>query len=389
MIRSDVHAHGSIQRHQPDPEPGVTMSSLTTATRAALTPDARTRQMGARLSALALILYGQGRATGDELSRKLAVNLRTIYRDVDRLQQFGLPIVAVPGPGGGFAFDYDAATGLSSSIDSRFLDLFESTGVLAHEDLHAATFDHVLTIAAGSLDADDLAALRGVRDRILIDNTEWYTNAGPPPHFDAVRDAVFRDQRLLISFTSRDTAALDERKLDPYGLIWKGGVWYLFAHDPQANRFKRMRLQRILQLHETGETFSRQAAFDLRTRWHDELEQFGKGATKVVLRIGAHAIGEFRTFNWKKDNKITKFDDHWIAEMMVDHYEWLIPLVLSYGGDVTILEPASLREAIVRSAQALQSNHLNTTSGPSDGQPSAGDIRARATIHRHVSDKRD
>src|SRR5690242_17966458 len=93
----------------------------------------RERSIGARLSALALLLYARGRATGEELAEKLGVNLRTVYRDVARLQRLGVPIKSMPGSRGGFAFDYQAVGASGLSIDHGFANLFERAGVQGSE----------------------------------------------------------------------------------------------------------------------------------------------------------------------------------------------------------------------------------------------------------------
>ena len=101
----------------------------------------------------------------------------------------------------------------------------------------------------------------------------------------------------------------------------------VFSHT--TKRFERHRLQRIVSVRSTGRRFSREDSFDLAACWAGLLEDFGKGHTLVRIKIQYPATLDFETFGWKKDQRITKHDDHWIVEMSVDNKnEWLIPLVL-------------------------------------------------------------
>jgi predicted DNA-binding transcriptional regulator YafY len=94
-------------------------------------------------------------------------------------------------------------------------------------------------------------------------------------------------------------------------------------------------------------TFDRPKDFDLEKTWARLLDDFGRGRRLVRIRIDAPATNDFESFAWKDDQVITKYADHWIVELRLDDDEWLVPLVLSYGGLVQVLEPASLRERVV------------------------------------------
>lgn len=76
------------------------------------------------LSAMRLLLFSQGRMTGDELASKLGVALRTVHRDMVDVEGNGLPVTAVPGPSGGFEFDYIAAGANGIRTEQGILDWY-------------------------------------------------------------------------------------------------------------------------------------------------------------------------------------------------------------------------------------------------------------------------
>ena len=59
------------------------------------------RRAAGRLMALLLHLQRTGGATAPELATALEVSVRTIYRDVEALQEAGVPVWTEPGPRGG------------------------------------------------------------------------------------------------------------------------------------------------------------------------------------------------------------------------------------------------------------------------------------------------
>lgn len=335
-----------------------------------------------RLSALALIIYGRGRAVGEELATKLGVSLRTVYRDVARLQQLGFPIVSSPGPSGGFTFGSDSAAEGSVSTEQDLLDLFIRAGLLTSD---TATLAAIIDLASDSLGNRDIQNLKKASERILFDPEEWYAHDRPSADFVLIRNAVIHDHRLSISFTERTGSKIIEDRFEPYGLVWKGGFWYVYGKSHKEQRYRRIRIQRLIRVIDTGEVFIRPTKFDLIRQWRSELEGFGKGQTRVVIRIEHPATLEFENFNWKRDNRIMKAEDHWIVEMKVDRYEWLIPLVLSYAGEIRVLTPVELRNKIIAASKAVLEVHSSSDWDPCRANLRPDDSRSRAAIHRRAN----
>ncbi len=55
-----------------------------------------------RLLGILLHLLDAGQASAAELARRFGTSERTIYRDMDALSLAGVPLVALPGAGGGY-----------------------------------------------------------------------------------------------------------------------------------------------------------------------------------------------------------------------------------------------------------------------------------------------
>lgn len=328
---------------------------------------------------MAMLLFGRGRITGEEFASRLGVTLRTVYRDIVGLEESGFPVAAVPGPTGGFEFDYVAAGAKGIRTEQGLIDWFCESDLLSSDQ---ASFATVLDIASSALGDSDREVLGRIRDRILFDPEEWYSRERPSEKLGVIRRAVLADSVLKLRYAERTGEEVVADDFDPFGLVWKGGFWYVFGFSHNDQRFRRIRVQRIAEAHEIGEIFERPKGFDLYASWHAELESFGKGSTRVILRIGQGAIPEFENFNWKEENRIEKFTDHWIVEMMVDRYEWIMPLVLSYSGEVIILEPDGLKSKIINAARAVIAAHGEEPGGTIEGMQVSGDTRARAGGYR-------
>ena len=58
-----------------------------------------------RLFEIVFILLNKKRTTAQELAKKFAVSIRTVYRDIDILSCAGIPVYTVQGTGGGIFID--------------------------------------------------------------------------------------------------------------------------------------------------------------------------------------------------------------------------------------------------------------------------------------------
>lgn len=345
-------------------------------------PVLRGRDSDARLVAILMVLLGGGHANGEELAARFGVAPRTIYRDIESLKRRGFPIVSSVGPGGGYVLqprgdEENQALTTEAGLASLLTDSgpFATVG-RSDEDTLA-----VLDRAESALDRAEKEALERVRERIFFDTEEWYVRDFAEPHFDLLREAVLHDRVVEMRFRDR-TGTVFEDVVDPIGLVWKAGFWYVFVRTRDQATYERIRLERIEQLAPTDQTFRRprRSLVDL---WREDLAQFGVGTTTVRLVITGSAIREFEHFNWKEENKIRRRADRWDVEMHVDNYDWLIPIALANAGDVEIIEPPDLRQRVALAATQVARRHgadpeheFSDAEATSLGQK--GDIRSRA-----------
>ena len=68
--------------------------------------------------------------------------------------------------------------------------------------------------------------------RFHFDAPSWFNDGDDSPHLGAVADAVRNQQRIVVRYRSWENEST--RTLEPYGLVLKGGRWYVAANtiDP-------------------------------------------------------------------------------------------------------------------------------------------------------------
>ena len=180
----------------------------------------------------------------------------------------------------------------------------------------------------------------------------------------------------------------------PYGLVWKGGEWWLVA-APLRGEVQRHRLNHVDRLVRTDLSFTHpEGKFDLRQWWTQTLEDYGRGPNRVTMRVFPSGREEMLRLGLKPDSEVHHEPDGTVRIVLyVDKWLWLVPLVASFGSDVIVDEPAELRGAIRQHlVDALKAYDLQDTEGEPSGDEANyrnDDSRLRSMRGRNPRSSRD
>ena len=312
-----------------------------------------------RLLSIMLLLQIYQRLTAGELARRLEVSERTIHRDMEALSTAGVPVEALRGTGGGWALVDGYRTNLTGLNGDEIQTLFAGLPGRLLADLNlerASDAAHVKLLAA--LPAPSRADAEYARRRIHVDVAGWGSAVEALPHLHTIQDAVWRGRRLMLGY-ARDCegdAPPPEHPVDPLGLVAKGSVWYLVARA--AGEVRSYRVSRVASARLTDEPSERPEGFDLAAFWagsvarfRGELPRFDATfrAHKSVLHL-LHYAGRFSRLEEASEPDA----EGWATVRMRFQFEEdACGLALSFGTRVEVVEPARLREKILKLAEEV------------------------------------
>ncbi len=297
----------------------------------------------ARHLAVVHLLRSREWVSSASLAARFSVSQRTIYRDIEELISSGVPIEAVAGREGGYRLVSDQPLDPLTLNAADALKLYV-LGVLGQQPDNAGALP-----PAGAPETSHYTreALRRLTQRIYFDTADWYWKDEGSGHLPTLRFALMTSAAVSIRMQERSGEQPISAVVKPYGIVWKAGEWHLVA-APVDEGPQRYRLNLIDHLSVTDLKFVYPENFSLRQWWADEMEAYGKGETQVVLRISSAASGELLRLALKSNSAVHSEPAGGLTMILyVDRWEWLIPLVASYGEDVIIEEPADLRVAVM------------------------------------------
>ena len=252
-----------------------------------------------RLVAAVLLLQARGRVTAAELAGELEVSVATARRDLEALSGAGIPVYPQPGRGGGWSLLGGARTDLSGLTAGEAQALFGLLGPSAGTVPEARSALRKLVQALpDSFRTDAEAAAKAV----VVDPAGW-GKAAPDRHplVGPLQAAVVRARKVRLVYGGRPSAAGNrspsERLVDPWGLVDKGGTWYLVAGTDRGQR--TFRLDRVVSAEVTDLPAERPPDVELADAWArvaDEVEQRRSGARATLLADGSLVRGLRMTF---------------------------------------------------------------------------------------------
>jgi predicted DNA-binding transcriptional regulator YafY len=319
---------------------------------------------------------------------------RAFERDKDELREFGVAIEATPdelgNPSGcyrlrrqNFYLPYlclavpGAAPSAPAKVDVYGYRALES--LTLEPDELAAIVDAaacVRTLGDPLLRADVDSALRKLAVDLPVDAGDApadvpriMTSRAQPQAavFAVLGDAMRRRKCVRFQYQAMQSAAPATREVEPYGLFFLSGHWYLAARDRAREELRNFRLNRIsgvkvMSTAKQSPDFTVPSSFDLREHarsrhvWElgeaDAMQvvtefRGDSGPTLAAERLGEEVMGapRHRRFAVRRPDSFARW-------------------VLSFAGEVVIREPASLAADVDQLATQTRSLYDRTVVGP-------------------------
>ncbi|MFF3438541.1 helix-turn-helix transcriptional regulator [Streptosporangium sp. NPDC002721] len=332
----------------------------------------------ARLMSLVLLLQARGGMTAAELSRELEVSERTVHRDVLALSEAGVPVYADRGRGGGYRLLDGYRTRLTG-LDRAEAEALFLSGV--PEALREMGLSEVAATARLKASA---ALSPGLRDapvtaaqRFHLDAPGWFASERPPPAALApLARAVWGDHPVTALYRrakrprpdgrtgengengESEQAGAARRRLDPYGLVLKAGVWYL------ATRFAIYRVDRFdeVEIH-PDLRFERDGTFDLAAFWSERAARFAGSllTTHVTVRLSPAgrralpAVADPAALDAALASAGEPDGQGWVTfRLPVESPEIAYSQILRFGPEAEVVDPPVLRARLAEAATRLR-----------------------------------
>ncbi|HEY7592526.1 MAG TPA: WYL domain-containing protein [Actinophytocola sp.] len=233
-----------------------------------------------RLVATLLLMQSRGRVTAAEVAGELEVSVATARRDLEALSAAGIPVYPQAGRGGGWSLIGGARTDLSGLTAAEAQALFLLVGPAAAVAPEVKAALRKLVRALPQTFRADAEAAAGA---VVIDPARWGgQDRDRPVTVEVLQRAVVRRRQVRFAYQGRGQARTS-RVVDPWGLVDKGGVWYLVAGTDRGRR--TFRVDRVSDAEMLDEPAERPDDFELAEAWQEVVGEVERRRSPVSAMI--------------------------------------------------------------------------------------------------------
>jgi len=296
-----------------------------------------------RLLSIVVLLLGRERMTAADLALRFEVTVRTIYRDLDAINASGIPIVAYPGPGGGFCIES------SYTIDRRLFGFEDLKAIVAAlKGVNAALDDRAIGSVLEKIESlgPRERAEEFLEDRVVIDLFPWGRRDEERRLVKLLEPAIA--ERRIVEFSYSSYGGRPERRaVEPMTLVFKSYAWYLWAFCRLRGDYRIFKLIRMRDIDLKLERFTRRPG-----SYKPEAEPPQPPMIEVVLGFDAARVDEAEEWyggeGFERDGKGGAR-----VSLRVPEGDWIVNMLLGFGPGLRILEPERLRSLFAETAAGI------------------------------------
>ncbi|WP_025716729.1 helix-turn-helix transcriptional regulator [Paenibacillus sp. 1-18] len=293
--------------------------------------------MNERRIALMRILDSRKKYTARELAERFGVSVRTIQRDLDYLQQTGLPLYTETGPHGGYrALPNRLLPPLHLARDEAFglflmLQLLETIPDVPFGSVR----EHLSEQYYAELPQDVRDSIDQLKDHISFRMLPTHADS---PYTSLILEAAMNRRRVNMLY--RSVTGDKWTKVYPVGLYFEHGYWYMPAHS--RDRIILYRSDRVITMTILEDTLS-------------SLPTLQEWLASEDCRKGISAKIRFTPFGARLAESDPIFQNvsrhEWQGHIPAEEFTYVSRHLLKYGPEAEVIYPKELR---IRVKQLLQ-----------------------------------
>jgi predicted DNA-binding transcriptional regulator YafY len=304
-----------------------------------------------RVLSLLELLQSHGRLNGTELAARLGVDKRTVRRYIQALEQLGIPVTTEQGSCGGYMLV--AGFKLPPMMFTNDETLALSLGLLAAKKLRLADTQAAISSIQAKLERVMPAKLKS-RAKAIVDTFELMlpeaTAETSGQHLAPLLDALEQQRSLTICYAAYQQTPVS-RQVDPYGLLFRLGHWYMSGYCHLRQELRTFRLDRLQHIVLLEHRFKRPEGFNSVEHFNRSLHDIpGNVDVQVVLHTdkisAAQAMGSTASI-------LKPLPEGLLLSTRTDSCHCLALWLSQLPFDFSVVEPPELKHALKQHAERL------------------------------------
>lgn len=288
-----------------------------------------------------MILSNRNRVSAKELAENFEVSAKTIQRDIDAINMAGIPIVAYKGYDGGYEImeNYKINKSVINEKEhSMVFNLLEGLSKI-YEDKTIENLKEKFKCTKSSVNLIE-------EGNIVFDFSSWGNADNTREKLSIIGDALRLRKTIEFTYITFD-GKTTKREVEPLKIIFKGLNFYICGFCRLREEIRLFKITRIKDLNILENSFVPKFV-DI----NEFFKPIEENLITLKLKFNRHALNKIDDYF---DAYIIEYNEHGDAIVEVEYPEnnWIYSMVLSFGSDVEVIEPAHVREIIRKNAENI------------------------------------
>jgi predicted DNA-binding transcriptional regulator YafY len=295
-----------------------------------------------RVTAVLIQLQSKKVVKAQDIAERFNISLRTVYRDINTLQEAGVPIIGEAGLG------YSIMEGYR--LPPVMFTKEEATAFLTAEKLIEKFTDASTETSYKSAMYKVRAVLRST-EKDMLENIEEHIEVIRKvlPHNDScvnntlqnLLKSISEKKVLNIRYAAFNSDETTQRDIEPIGIFYSNGYWHTIAFCSLRNDYRDFRTDRILRIATTDKIFDKE---------HPSLKAYLEQMNEkqelqtIVINVDAYAAKFLSVqkyyYGFLKEEKI---NDCVQMTFLTPHNDYFERWFITFADHAEIVSPDSLK----------------------------------------------
>ncbi|WP_299552117.1 YafY family protein [Seonamhaeicola sp.] len=206
-----------------------------------------------RLISILTLLKSKRLLTAGELSKKYDVSIRTIYRDIRKLEEAGVPVTTIEGRGYSLMDHYTVAPVQFTEKQANALITAQHIVNQSKDVSFVTDFNEALVKIKSVFKSSVQEKSELLNDKIHVFNWEYEEFSSDA--LSEIQLAITNFNYIEINYKKPDDPNITFRKIEPYAFYSTNNKWILIAWCYLRNDYRAFRIDRIQHFKILNETF--------------------------------------------------------------------------------------------------------------------------------------
>lgn len=304
-------------------------------------------KMGIALKLL-FIISDKKRITRRELADRCSIHERTVTRYINILRDAGFDIGNKIGRYGCITLNDNRIFSDNYFTKEEFQLILNSLNAF-NQNFSDKKLDDIILKLKNTSSLKTNTHTTPKNPTVYITNEYLHNQNFLQQKLPTIYNSIHNNTSLHIHYFDKfDTAQVDH--IDPYTIVFDHETYYLCGMTHRTKSLSTIRLSRINSIQSTEKTFEASQDFNIKQIFEKEFD----GET-ISIKLEFSNFVLYRIEEWLGKENVSTDGQKYTVTARAVHNSTLISKILSFGSDLKVISPASLKNEIVDEIRRMMS----------------------------------